>query len=43
MNATAVNLDYYTDLLEVKHILGSIITINQWKIQILMPVLSCVQ
>ena len=39
----ALNLDYFTDLLDIKHISGSINTINQWKIQILMPVLSCVQ
>ena len=31
MKATAVDLDYFTDLLEIKHILESIITITQWK------------
>ena len=30
--------DYFTDLLEIKHSLDSIITIIQGKIQILMPV-----
>ena len=38
MKATAVNLEYFTDLLEIKHVYEYIFTINQWKIAILMPV-----